>query len=102
MTGLIIDEAVTKTGVIVVVYSLTDDHDVHYFSQTISQIIDVNVTALSGTEYGVSVFTLENGIPFPRVAAFPTVLYVVGNKFQGLCLYHYYICHINLVYVDII
>ena len=86
MTGLIIDEVATKTGVIAVIYSLTYDHDVHYLSQTTSQIIDVNVTGLSGTEYGVSVFALENGIPFPRVVAFPSVLYIMGKEFQGLYL----------------
>ena len=33
VTGLIVDEVATETGVIVVVYSLTDDHDVVWKQQ---------------------------------------------------------------------
>ena len=49
------------------------------------QDIDVNVTDLTETEYGVSVFAMENGLPFPRVVTLPENVNVASNDSQGLC-----------------
>ena len=83
MTGLVIDKTVT-TGALVIIYSLTNDCNLQYVAQNTSQIVDITVVGLSGTEYGVSVFSLEDGMPFPRVVTFPSVLYFIRNGFQGL------------------
>ena len=37
-----------------------------------------------GTQYSVSVFTLENQLPFPRVVASPKTVAVVADNNQGL------------------
>ena len=57
-------EGSTATGVLLIVYSLvTNESDIHYHAitkQTEQSNISMNVTGLIGTEYGVSVFALEN------------------------------------------
>ena len=55
-----------------IVYSLTNANDIHYVSeQTEGDSISLDVTGLTGTEYGVSTFALENGLPLPGVVASP-------------------------------
>ena len=46
--------------------------------------IDMTSTGLTGTQYGVSVFALENGLPFPRVVTLPKNVTVANNNDQGL------------------
>ena len=71
------------TGVLVVVYSLTNSEDIHYIvKQNKEDRINVNVTGLTGAEYGVSTFAIENGLPFPRVVASPRNIAVL-NGHQG-------------------
>ena len=67
----------TATGVLVVVYSHLDDSDTHYVnSEHDGQSIEITVDGLmSSSQYGVSVFVLENGLPFSRVATLPQMLY---------------------------
>ena len=82
MRGDFIDQA-TATGVLLIVYSLSDESDVHYiaFDKRLKQDIDVNVTGLAGAEYyGVSVFALENGLPFDRVVTLPKLQYVNNTE----------------------
>ena len=79
VTGDFIDGS-TATGVLVIVYSLTDDSDIHYVSKSPEQNIKASVTGLTGSWYGVSVFVLEeNRLPFSRTAASPKV---VENNIQ--------------------
>ena len=51
--------------------------------------ISINVTGhcLTETEYGISVFALENCVPFPRVVTSPrTVIVLAASNDQGLQL----------------
>ena len=57
-----------------VVYSLnsSSSQDIYYIAkQAKGDRISLNVTGLTGAEYGVSTFALENGQPFPRVVVSP-------------------------------
>ena len=79
------------TGVLWMVYSLSNDSDIRYTytaKQPEQNSISTNVTGLTGTEYGVSVFALENGVPVRRVVTLPTNLTVTAadNDDQGLLL----------------
>ena len=79
------------TGVLWMVCSLSNDSDIQYIyiaKQPEQNSISMNVTGLAGTEYGVSVFALENGVPFPRVVTLPTNITVsaADNDDQGLLL----------------
>ena len=66
-----------------VVYSLTNFSDVHYIAkQTEGDRISLNVTGLTGAEYGVSTFALENGLPLPSVVASPKNV-STSNSHQG-------------------
>ena len=70
----------------VVVYSLTNSDDVHYVaSRTSGSRISLDVTGLTGTEYGVSTFALENGLPFPGVVTLPENI-TISSSDQGLCI----------------
>ena len=83
VTGEIISGA-AATGVLVVVYSLNSSEDIHYTArQAKEDRISLNVTGLTGAEYGVSTFALENGLPFPRVVTSPRNI-AVSNSHQGL------------------
>ena len=79
------------TGVLWMVYSLSNDSDIQYIytaKQPGQSSISTNVTGLTGTEYGVSVFALENGVPFPRMVTLPTNVTVTAadNDDRGLLL----------------
>ena len=72
-------EGSTATGVLIIVYSLqtaADDSDIQYID---SEYHDLNtmitVDRLTGGHYGVSVFVIENGLPFSRVSSLPQLLY---------------------------
>ena len=80
VTGDFIDGS-TATGVLLILYSLTNDSDIHYVIGNCEQSrsIDINVTGLNDTQYGVSVFALDNGQIFPRVVALPEYVTVHTN-----------------------
>ena len=74
----------TSTGVLVIVYSLSNFDDLHYISeQTEGNSISLNVTGLTGTEYGVSTFAIEDGLPLPGAVASPKNITLL-NSYQGL------------------
>ena len=50
--------------------------------------IGLNVTGLTESEYGVSTFALENGLPFPRVVASPRNIAILSNSHRGLWTYN--------------
>lgn len=79
ITGNFIDGA-TATGLLVIVYSLTNGSDVYYHGHTIGedeQVFDTVIEDLAGGDYGVSVFVIEeNGLPFERVVTRPKVVSV--------------------------
>ena len=89
VTGELIDGS-TATGALIIIYSLTNDSDVHYEIITAGpgKTINVSVVGLNGGEYGVSTFALENGgLPFTRVAALPKTVQVTGSEQKGLCAF---------------
>ena len=74
----------TATGVLVIVYSLTNYNDVHYTAEPAGgNSISLDVTGLTGTEYGVSTFVLENGLPLLVVVASPKNI-TLQSSHQGL------------------
>ena len=89
MTGDFIQGS-TATGVLVIVYSQSDDSDIHYHSSEYDgQNAEIVVDRLTGGPYGVSVFVLEKGLPFSRVAALPQMLYTnIANQgtYMTLCM----------------
>ena len=87
VTGELISGA-TATGVFVIVYSLTNFSDVHYIAkQTEGDSITLNVTGLTGAEYGVSTFAIENGLPLPSVVISPKNI-AISSSHQGLWTYN--------------
>ena len=60
VTGDFIDGS-TATGLLLILYSLTNDNDTCYIVERLKQSIDINMTGLTGTQYGISVFALDNG-----------------------------------------
>lgn len=93
MSGDFIDRT-TATGVLLIVYSLDNDSDIQYITSIRSTDKDsdknidihVNVTDSTGLEYGVAVFALENGLPFPRVVTSPTVIVnAADNENKSIC-----------------
>ena len=87
--GDFIDQAMA-TGVLMIIYSLNNDADIQYIETDngSEQDFDVTVTGLIGTEYGVSIFALENGLPFPRVVTMPKDTTVASDKIHGLWAMH--------------
>ena len=84
MTGDFIDGS-TATGLLIIIYSLTNDSNVHYITRgSTSQQprnVHVSVPGLAGGEYGISVFVVEeNGLPFERVATSPKLVTVETSK----------------------
>ena len=82
MTGDFIDGS-TATGLLIIIYSLTNDSNVHYITggSTSQQPRNVSVPGLAGGEYGISVFVVEeNGLPFERVATSPKLVAVETSK----------------------
>ena len=72
-----------------IVYSLTSESDLRYLAVMITEQtewnnISIDITGLTGSEYGVSVFSLENGLPFPRVVTTPRTVIVAPSSDQGL------------------
>ena len=74
-----------------IVYSLnsSSSSDIHYIAkQAKFDRISLNVTGLTGAEYRVSTFALENGLPFPRVVTSPRNVAILSNSHQGLWTYN--------------
>ena len=84
VTGDFIDGS-TATGVLLILYSLTNDSDIHYVTESFKQSIDINVTGLTDTQYGVSVFALDNGQVFPGVVALPKKVDRKSADSKSLC-----------------
>ena len=87
VTGNFVDQQSTATGALVIVYSLTDDSNVHYITVDVEQCFDVHVTDLSASSYGVSVFVLEDGVPFEKAVAFPRFVIVSNDTLKGCRFY---------------
>ena len=74
-----------------IVYSLTKESgvlkDVQYIveEKSESNSISINVIGLSTTKYVVSVFALEDGRLFPRVATLPKNVTVAANGDRDFC-----------------
>ena len=86
VTGEIVDDS-TVTGVLLIIYDINNEFDIHYYvitEQPQQNSISMNVTVLTGTEYGVSVFALENGLPFSRVVTSPKNVIMAVTSDQGL------------------
>ena len=84
VTGDFIDGS-TATGLLIIIYSLTNDSDVHYITggSTSQQPrnVHVSVPGLADGEYSISVFVVEeNGLPFERVATSPKLVTVETSK----------------------
>ena len=76
VTGNFIVGASAK-GVLIIMYSLTNDSDILYVTSDAHQQggINANLGINNYGTYEVAVFTLERtGLPFPRVAALPQVV----------------------------
>ena len=70
-----------------IIYDINNESDIHYHvstKQTEEDSISMNVTGPTGTEYGVSVFALENGLPFPCVVTSPKNVIIAVTSDQGL------------------
>ena len=61
------------------------ESDVYYIAkQAEGNITSIDMTGLTGTQYGVSMFALENGLPFPRGVTLPKNVTVTNNNDRGL------------------
>ena len=66
-----------------IVYSLTNSEDIHYIAKsTKGDNLFLDVTGLTGAEYVVSTFALENRLPLLSVVASPKNVTVL-NGHQG-------------------
>ena len=70
----------TATGLLVIVYSLSNDSNVYYnsYQRSNDQSIEATVVTdrLTSSQYGVSVFVLDDSVPFSRAATSPQLLYM--------------------------
>ena len=88
VTGDFVEGSRSTNGIFLITYSPTNDSDVLYVAkQTERNDISMDITGLIGTEYGVSVFVLEDGLPFQRVAASPKSVAVATNSDPGLWMH---------------
>ena len=81
----------TATGVLVIIFSQSDDSNIHYYSGEQLQIVEnqITVNGLTGGQYGVSVFAMEIRLPFSRAAALPQFLQLKTlNAQQSMCARH--------------
>ena len=78
------------SGMFIVAYSITEDFDLHYSinsRQDNQQRLEAEIQGLSGNAYNISVFSLENGVPFARAAALPKSVDLSNSK--GNCAPQY-------------
>ena len=79
----------TATGLLVIVYSQSNDCDIQYVnSKYQGKNVDITVAGLTSGPYGVSVFVLENGVPFLRVATLPQTVYMDVQTEQSMHMYN--------------
>ena len=85
MTGDFI-EGSTATGVLIIVYSQSNDSDIHYKScEREGLIAEANVVGLTGSQYGMSVFVLDDGLPFSQIATSSQLLHILNaSTEQGM------------------
>ena len=81
-----------------IIYAINNEFDIHYYviakpPEQNSISMNINLTVLTGTEYGVSVFALENGLPFPRVITSPKIVILAARSHQGLYIYMHVTWH---------
>ena len=73
-------EGSNATAALLVVYSTSNNNSeldtTYHVVSGPGGNIDVTMRMSNGGDYEISVFTLENGRPFPRVVAFPRPVYV--------------------------
>ena len=89
VTGDLI-EGSTATGVLIIVYSQSNDSNIHYKSSEREgqrTDLEVNFVGLTGNQYGVSVFVSEDGLLFSRAAISPQVVDTYQLIYQGM-----YVC----------
>ena len=84
MTGDIIPGS-PSIGIIIVVYSLTNDSNIHYnlveYTEVQQRRMYPVITGLPVDEYEIVVFVVEeDGRPFPRAAATPRTVQINGNS----------------------
>ena len=78
-------EGSTATGVLIIVYSQSNDSDIHYKSnEHEGQSAEANVVELTGSQYGVSVFVMEDGLPFSRASTSPYLVHINTLTHQGM------------------
>ena len=75
-----------------IVYSITNESDIFYHAinkeNEQNTNISINVVGLTGIEYEISIFALENSLPFPRVVTSPrTVDILAASSDKGLQLH---------------
>ena len=77
-------EGSTATGILNIVYSITDDSNIHYSFIPHSlkqQTAEDTIRELPSNHYRVAVFAVvETGQPFPRAATKPKSILINGNK----------------------
>ena len=79
----------TVTGLLVIIYSKSNDCDIQYVnSEYQGQNVDITIAGLTSGQYGVSVFVLENGIPSLGVATLPQTVYMDILTQQSMHIYN--------------
>ena len=78
-------EGSTAIGVLIIVYSQSNDSDIYYkSSDREGQIVEANVVGLTGSQYDVSVFVLEDELPFSRASTSPYLVHINTLTHQGM------------------
>ena len=91
--GMLCSDVVINVLMQILAYSLNNQSDVYYTAKQAlpegNNGIDNMSISLTGTHYGVSVFALEDGLPFPRVVTLLKNV-TVANGFVDVVLN---LCH---------
>ena len=84
MTGDFIEGSIA-TGVLIIIYSQSNDSDIHYkSSEREGQSAEANIVGLTRNQYGVSVFVLEYGLPFSRASTSPYLVHINTLTHQSM------------------
>ena len=98
MTGDFIQGSIAS-GALVIVYSLSNDSNMHYNSYHRSNNWSIEVVTatdrLTGGQYGVSVFVLDGSLPFSRAASSPQILDINAFPHQSM-LWMVTVCNCGL------
>ena len=77
-------EGANATDALLVVYPVSNNSNVQYIIGSPTEgSMDVTLHVLTGGDYKVSVFALENGRPFRRAVTLPRHVHVDGPNEQG-------------------